>query len=237
LIFFFFDEVTVAHEKIRNETQTECRQCGTCCLKGGPALHTGDLDSIRGGQLPLNRLITIRKGELVSHPLTGRVLAVERELVKICGTGGDWRCFYFSTSRGCTIYASRPIACRVLKCWDPTEISAIVGKDTLTRLDILAEGDPLRPLVAEHERLCPCPDMELIRRSLASGSLEGLLDNLQRLVNADLSFRNQAVKDHDLSLAEELFYFGRPIFQLLQMLGVEIAETAKGIRLSLSHKR
>jgi Fe-S-cluster containining protein len=236
LIFSLFDEETVVHEKIKNEIQTECRRCGTCCLKGGPALHTGDLDLVRGGQLPISRLITIRKGELVSHPLTGRVQAVDCELVKICGTGGDWRCFYFSTSRGCTIYALRPIACRVLKCWDPTDISALVGKDTLTRLDILAEGDPLRPLVVEYERLCPCPDMELIRRFLSSGSLEGPLDNLQRLVDADLSFRGRVVKAHDISLAEEVFYFGRPIFQLLQMLGVEIDEIAKGIRLSQSHK-
>jgi Fe-S-cluster containining protein len=222
----------VVQGKERDQTQTECRRCGTCCLNGGPALHTKDLELIRGGQLPINRLITIRKGELADHPLTGRVQAVECELVKICGTGRDWRCFYFSTSRGCTIYATRPIACRILKCWDPTEIAALVEKETLTRLDILAEGEPLRSLVEEHERLCPCPDMELIRRSLSSGLLNGLLDDLQRRVDADLNFRSRVVKDYDISLAEELFCFGRPIFQLLQALGIGISETAGRIRLS-----
>lgn len=222
----------MAQEKAMDGTQTECRRCGTCCMQGGPALHTGDLDLVRGGRLPMERLITIRKGELADHPLTGRVQAMENELVKICGTGRDWRCFYFSESRGCMIYASRPIACQVLKCWDPTEISALVGRDTLTRLDILATGDPLRPLVEEYERLCSCPDMEAVRRSLQDGSSEGLMNDLQTLVDADLNFRDRVVRDHGISLALEVFLFGRPIFQLLQAIGVDISETAGRIRLS-----
>jgi Fe-S-cluster containining protein len=217
------------------EAQTECRQCGTCCLKGGPALHVEDLESIRNGKLPVNRLITIRKGELAHDPLVGRVQAVAYELVKICGTGRDWRCFYYAAVKGCTIYTSRPSACRVLKCWDSDEILALIGKDILTRLDILEVGDPLRLLVEEHERRCPCPDMELIRDSLLGGSLNDL-DGLQRLVDTDLGFRGQVVKDHNLSLAEELFCFGRPIFQLLQAAGVGITEAAEGVWLSLSAK-
>ena len=218
-----------------SEIQTECRQCGTCCLNGGPALHIEDLANIRSGKLPVNRLVTIRKRELAHDPLSGRVQAVAYEFVKICGTGRDWRCFYYAAGKGCTIYASRPSACRVLKCWDPDEILTLIGKDLLTRLDILAVGDPLRLLVEEHERLCPCPDMELIRDALSGGSLNDL-DDLQRLVDTDLSFRDQVVKDHALPLAEELFYFGRPIFQLLQAMGLGITETATGIRLSFSEK-
>ena len=218
-----------------NETQTKCRQCGTCCLKGGPALHIKDLAIIRSGKLPVNRLITIRKGELAHDPLAGRVQAVAYELVKICGTGREWRCFYYEAGKGCTMYASRPSACRVLKCWDPDEILALIGKDMLTRLDILAVGEPLRLLVEEHERLCPCPDMELIRDALLAGSLHDLAE-LQRLVDTDLGFRDQVVKDHALALAEELFFFGRPIFQLLQAVGLGITETAAGIRLTVSEK-
>ncbi len=221
--------------KAMNEIQTKCRQCGTCCLKGGPALHIEDLAIIRSGKLPVNSLITIRKGELAHDPLTGRVQAVAYELVKICGTAREWRCFYYAAGKGCTMYALRPSACRVLKCWDPDEILARIGKDLLTRLDILAVGDPLRLLVEEHERLCPCPDMELIRDALLADSLHDLAE-LQRLVDADLGFRDQVVKAHDLPLAEELFCFGRPIFQLLQAVGLGITGTAAGIKLSLSEK-
>ncbi len=215
--------------------KSACRQCGTCCLQGGPALHTGDLGLVRSGRLPISRLITIRRGELADDPLTGSVHAVSGELVKINGTGRDWRCFYYAGGKGCTIYASRPSACRVLKCWDTAAILALAGKDLLTRLDILAARDPLRPLVEEHERLCPCPDMEMVRASVVSGSLQEL-DDLQRLVDVDLRFRNQVVNGHGLSLAEEMFFFGRPLFQLLQAVGLGITETAGGIRLSISEK-
>jgi hypothetical protein len=44
------------------------------------------------------------------------------------------------------------------------------------------------------------------------------------------------VSEHGLSLAEEMFYFGRPLFQLLQVVGIEITETAGGIRLSISER-
>jgi Fe-S-cluster containining protein len=215
-----------------NEVQSECRQCGTCCLQGGPALHKEDLGLIRSGKLPINRLITVRKRELADDPLTGGVHAVAYELVKINGTGRDWRCFYYAAEKGCTIYASRPSACRVLKCWDTAAILALVGRDMLTRLDILLAEDSLRPLVEEHERLCPCPDMEMIRDSVVSGNVQGL-DDLQRLVDVDLRFRDQVVNEHGLSLALEMFLFGRPLFQLLQAVGIGITETAGGIRLSL----
>ena len=215
-----------------NEIQSACRQCGTCCLQGGPALHKKDLGLVRSGKLPINRLTTIRKGELAADPLTDSVHAVAYELVKINGTGRDWRCSYYADGKGCTIYASRPSACGILKCWDTAAILALVGRDMLTRLDILVAGDPLRPLVEEYERLCPCPDMEMIRDSVLAGGLKGL-DDLQRLVDADLRFRDQVVRDHGLSLAEEMFSFGRPLFQLLQAVGLGITEAAGRIRLSL----
>ncbi len=84
--------------------QSACRRCGTCCSQGGPALHHRDLDLIASGRIPLDRLITVRKGELAHNPLTGRVQAVRVELVKIAGTGEDWRCSYYDAeNRGCGI--------------------------------------------------------------------------------------------------------------------------------------
>ncbi len=125
-----------------NELQTECKRCGMCCTKGGPALHSQDLELVHGGQLPIEKLITIRKGELAHNPLTGAVQPVKSELVKIKGTGKDWRCTYFNNAaRGCTIYGSRPLSCRTLKCWAPDELLKIVEKDTLSRMDILTDDD------------------------------------------------------------------------------------------------
>jgi Fe-S-cluster containining protein len=212
--------------------QIQCRRCGTCCLKGGPALHKEDLLLITRGNLAVDKLITVRRGELVIHPLTGKLQTVDYEFIKLTGTGRDWSCVYYSCKLGCTIYERRPIACRVLKCWDPAEISGFIGKDTLTRLDILAQGDPLRLLVEEYERLCPCPDMESVRRSLAEGTLRDI-SSLQHLVDADLDFRSRVVREMKISLAMELFIFGRPIFQLLKTVGMGISEIAGRIRLAV----
>lgn len=218
----------------QREQQTECLRCGICCQKGGPALHGPDLALVRGGHLPWKNLITIRRGELAYSPLADRIEPVLQELVKIRGIGQEWCCcYYVPASKGCSIYGSRPMACGVLKCWQPEEAMALVGQDLLGRLDILEEGDLLRPLVQEHERLCPCPDMREVEKSLA-GQDEKNLRSLEMQVTADLSFRDRVVREFNLSLASELFLFGRPLFQLLQAFGVGVSESPQGLRLTIS---
>ncbi|MBB5348816.1 YkgJ family cysteine cluster protein [Desulfoprunum benzoelyticum] len=204
-----------------------CQRCGSCCLQGGPALHRTDLPLIKKGRIPLDRLITIRKGELADNPVAGGVQATRVELVKIAGSGRDWRCCYYDEAAGCLIYAHRPQACKVLKCWDTTAILALVETDVLSRLDIVAVDDPLRPLIMEHERECPCPDLELLERGAASVTAAERAA-LQALVARDLAFREEAVRRLGLSLGLELFAFGRPIFQLLQPFGIRVAMTAAG---------
>ena len=217
--------------------QMECLRCGICCQKGGPALHGQDLALVRDGQLPLGDLITIRRGELAYNPLSDRIEPVLQELVKIRGTGQEWCCCYYDpTSKGCSIYRNRPMACGVLKCWQPDETMALVGQDLLSRLDILEEGDSLRSLVQEYERLCPCPDMGEVKKSLAVLD-ESALRSLEMQVNTDLAFRDQVVRELNLSLTEELFHFGRPLFQLLQTLGVVVAESSQGLRLTIRKKK
>jgi len=214
--------------------QTECKRCGICCQKGGPALHGQDLDLLRDGRLPMENLISIRRGELAHNPLSGAIEPVVAELVKIRGTGQDWSCCYYEpSSKGCTIYGKRPLACGVLKCWQPEGILALVGQDLLSRLDILEEQDPLRPLVLEHERLCPCPDMGEVQKNLAEQK-DSALPSLELLVNKDLAFRDRVVKEFNLLLAHELFLFGRPLFQLLQPFGVLVSESRQGLKLAMS---
>ena len=81
------------------QKQTECYRCGICCQKGGPALHGQDLALVRGGQLPLGDLITIRCGELAYNPLSCTIEPVSEELVKIRGTGQEWCCCYYDPDR------------------------------------------------------------------------------------------------------------------------------------------
>lgn len=211
--------------------QNTCLRCGTCCIQGGPALHRQDLDLVRSDRIALSRLITVRKGELAHNPKTGRVQTVRAELVKISGTGQDWRCGYYDeVHKGCGIYGHRPQACEVLKCWDTEEILGLVEQDLLSRLAILEADNPIVPLLIEHERICPCPDLEGIAGGLADLSA-AVKTEMEALVGRDLRFRTKVIREHGLQLAEELFYFGRPLFQLLQQLGISISETPAGIAL------
>ncbi len=210
--------------------QTTCKQCGTCCKQGGPALHIQDLELVSSGKIPVSRLITIRKGELVHKPLSEKIQPVTVELVKLVGKKGQWECCFYEDTLGCTVYKDRPYACLVLKCWDIGEITALMEKDTISRFDILDKDDPVIALIEEHERICPCDDLGYIQSHLDRLSDEQK-NELEQRVRSDLSFRTRVTGDLQLKLSEELFYFGRPLFQLLQPLGVQISESSSGVRL------
>jgi hypothetical protein len=60
---------------------------------------------------------------------------------------------------------------------------------------------------------------------------EKMKRELHKLVNEDVRFRNRVVREFNLKVSEELFYFGRPVFQLLQPLGVRVKESQLGLEL------
>jgi hypothetical protein len=57
------------------------------------------------------------------------------------------------------------------------------------------------------------------------------MEQLTRLVTLDLGVRAKAVSAFSLSVDRELFYFGRPVFQLLQPIGFTVTETVQGLDL------
>ena len=205
------------------KNQTECTRCGTCCANGGPALHKQDRELIEGGSIPISHLITIRKGELVHNPVTNRLQSAKNELIKINGVGKEWSCFYFDPEQKlCTIYNNRPTACQALECWDTEAVELLIEKDLLSRADLINSDNPLYHAVLEHESTFPCPDLELI---LDTGQAEQSRD-LEDAANREVAFRTELVGAHDLSLGEELFYFGRPLFHLLISVGARVQESA-----------
>ncbi|MFW2366714.1 MAG: YkgJ family cysteine cluster protein [Desulforhopalus sp.] len=210
--------------------EMQCRKCGECCKNGGPALHLEDLVLITSGKLAVSDLITIRKGELVHNPVSGKIQPAAVELVKIVGSGKQWQCCYYDNEQGCTIYHYRPLGCRLLKCWDTADILGLVEKDTVGRLDIVTDNAPLIALITDHEELCPCAGLHSIMDEKGSLTQEQKKE-LETRVRNDLQFRKKVLEDFGFSLREELFYFGRPFFQLLQPLGVKVVESESGIQL------
>lgn len=210
--------------------QTDCRQCGKCCVDGGPALHLEDLPTVLSGRIVIDQLVTIRKGELVRVPFEDQLKPATTELIKLRGREKTWSCIFYDTDKGCTIYAFRPTACRLLKCWDMEDLMAVVERDTLSRFDIITEDDPLLPWMREHELACSCTEMEQL---FHDGCLpESLRKELEQKVTDDLRIREHLVPRYQLSLEEELFRFGRPLFQQLASLGITMRRSADGVQLN-----
>ncbi|WMW64004.1 YkgJ family cysteine cluster protein [Nitratidesulfovibrio liaohensis] len=165
-----------------DDTDIDCRGCGTCCRKGGPALHTEDLALFRAGHLAPEYCLTLRAGEL-ARDLNGQLRPLERELVKLrprmAARNGDWTCLFLNQSDNrCGVYAHRPAECRALLCRDTWAIKTLHAVDRVTRLDVLAawaEGEAERAGAAagrtdvEQSGLAGPPDSAVPADQAASG--------------------------------------------------------------------
>jgi Fe-S-cluster containining protein len=192
----------------------KCKQCGTCCRKGGPALHQADLGLIQQNLLPLSSLITIRKGEPVFSPISGRVEPAKQDLLKV-STSRSWSCpFLEESGNTCKIYAIRPVECRLLQCWNPAELENIIYRDNISRWDVIATDAKIFLTVKQHEERCRFADIEQLAKD--SISADDFHSRVDQIIEKDLALREQAIKKFGLSLEEELFYFGRPLFKSLE---------------------
>jgi Fe-S-cluster containining protein len=213
------------------DNQTSCKQCGTCCTKGGAALHSEDLILVQNGKVLRSDCITLRKGEFAHNPVTGKIEAIPGEIIKLRGTGGEWACCYLNSSdMSCGIYKNRPLACRTLKCWDPEESLKLAGRDLLSREMILQNEKQLIKKVMEYEQEFLLPDFTMLSQNLKTDK-EKMVRMLETMVNRDLAFRDKQVQQSSPVAKEELFLFGRPLFQLLQPFGLTVFQ--KGERLCL----
>jgi Fe-S-cluster containining protein len=212
------------------EVAAHCVRCGTCCKKGGPALHLDDLKILLGGHIRHESLITIRKGELALSPVSGIPEPIPKELVKISGKGKGWACLYYDEPKSsCAIYDCRPLECRLLKCWDTEMLLSVAGKDTLTRADIIGKDAPIMKFIEKHEKECPVQLAEdLISALRKKKDDRGSVAKLTALAHHDIVIRTQAVSEFGLSLEAELFFFGRPLFKLLGARGFQVLTSNSG---------
>lgn len=215
----------------------QCVQCGTCCRKGGPTLHHQDTDLLKKGTVNYQQLITIRTGETAYNPLSDKAAPIRQELVKISGTGGDWTCLFLNQAENsCSIYDHRPLECRLLACWDPTELLAVINKGTIVRTDIINPADPIAGIIAMHERQCSVDQVNTLVnkiRQQAAGQAEHLAE-INALVARDLAIRADAAKRFGLSVGAEMFVLGRPLFQILAGPRFSIQEDQDGLHLYLN---
>jgi Fe-S-cluster containining protein len=204
----------------------QCIRCGTCCQKGGPALHGEDKKILLEGYIPRERLITIRKGEWAFSPLSGGLAPVQQEFVKVAGKGKGWVCcFYNEAKSSCTLYAHRPLECRLLQCWDTAQLLSVIGKDVLSRQDIISADEPIADMIESQEKECSVLMAEdLIAVLLEKHDDPKSLAKLTALVHRDIAIRSMAIAEFGLSLEAELFLFGRPLFKILSARGFQFVK-------------
>ena len=201
---------------------TACRQCGTCCRKGGPALRQDDIELVRQGHIRHYQLLVVRQGELGYNPATGKVEPVPVELLKIRGQDTSWTCLFLDNATlTCTIYAHRPATCRILECWAPAPLLATIYQDTLQRRDLLNPDDPIHALLDRHDRESPAAQWGVLLIQATAGNIAAAdLGRLSALVRADLAIRAEAARLYGISMELEFFLFGRPLFT--QLAGTHI---------------
>lgn len=207
------------------QEQTSCKQCGTCCRKGGPVLHHEDKRLLDAGFIRPEHLITIRKGEPAFSPLSGKVEPAPCELIKINGRQGEWTCCFFDTETpACSIYAHRPLECRLLECWNTEKLISVINKNALARADIIRPDDVVMDLIAIHEQHCPSTRIEELLAELSNDSNTSTLAELTEIVRKDLVVRSHASTHFKLPLQVEFFILGRPLFKQLAGLGLDLLE-------------
>jgi hypothetical protein len=196
-----------------------CRRCGTCCAKGGPALHGADAALILDGAVGLDRLVTLRAGEPVLDQLQNQILPLAAEIIKVRGPHGLTGCvFHLGANAGCSIYQSRPLECRLLDCEDPAPLAEAYAIDRLTRTDLLGPGHPLLELLRHHDKLCPAAEAFRLARDPALSTRRALAE----LLSADRALRSAFLDKTGASPQLADFLFGRPLPEVLAPLGLRL---------------
>ena len=197
-----------------NKTDTYCKRCGTCCTRGGPALHVEDIDIISNGILKFADLVTFIKGEPAFDPAKGLLIHLPCDMIKIKGKSGVTNCiFYNEHASGCDIYQNRPVECRLLKCWDTREIESVFMKDLATRRQICSDNH-LIDLMDKHDELFGTERINrLLNRHPSSED-----SRIARLIAEEEEFRHNAVEKYDITVEDCDFLFGRPIHDIIDTL-------------------
>ncbi len=194
---------------------TECRRCGICCEKGGPAFHAEDRMLIDSGLIPAGHLYTLRKGELVNDAIKGCLISLKSEMIKIKGRNRAWTCVYFDkTGCACRIYEHRPLECRILKCWDTRDIEAVYSRNRLTRKDLLTGIPELWRLIADHDRRCSHVTLRKLLDSETGGA--AAQKTVREMVEYDRSIRILVVEKAGVEPDMLDFIFGRPLSEAIR---------------------
>ena len=203
---------------MKSDNINSCIRCGKCCLNGGPALHHEDIGLIHKNILHPNCLFTIRSGELVCHPLEEGLIKTGQELIKVKGAEDSWTCIFFDQKEvACNIYKSRPIECRVLKCWEPSESIDLFMRGTLSRNDIIPDGSILNEMISIYEERFPAGEfLDMFNKTSRRWEENSIA--ISKMISMDISFRDKFMESFGVEEAQMEFFFGRRLQDLAEAM-------------------
>ncbi|MBI9076179.1 MAG: YkgJ family cysteine cluster protein [Desulfatibacillum sp.] len=200
-----------------------CIQCGTCCTKGGPALHKQDMEIIRRGVIMPQHLFSLRKGEKVFENVKAAVVPLAEEMIKIKGKPGSWTCMFFDDkSKQCAIYENRPLECRALACWDTSAIEAIYTKDRMTRHDLIGPKDAVHKFMDAHEEKCSHSELARLTALLSTDDVDQSANRILDMILYENDMRAMLVEKAGLQNDYLDFLFGRPMGEALKGYRLEV---------------
>ncbi len=209
----------------KEEPITECRRCGACCQKGGPAFHSADKVLIEKGVIHSRHLYTIRKGEMAYDNIRQCLEPVSCDIIKLKGKGDGWTCVFFDEKQNaCAIYENRPIECRALKCWDTKALEDLYAKKRLKREDLIADIQGLWDLVKDHQARCNYTIIHKLVDALDRSGRGEARRKLAEIIQFDMEIRKLVVSRGGLDMEMLDFLFGRPLQQTLKNLGLKILQ-------------
>ncbi|HOV87820.1 MAG TPA: YkgJ family cysteine cluster protein [Syntrophobacteraceae bacterium] len=210
-----------------------CVQCGECCRKSSPSLYLQDLDLLREGKIPWDKLYTIRRGEPVRSPDRDRLFHLLDERVKIQEKTGSGECVFLDSIHSlCTIYPDRPLQCRAQVCWDPDVAAQFANEPYLTRRDLFQGVEILADILAEHDRRCGYEKLRAAFQRLGESkgdTIEEVLD----LLGYESHFREFFSEKLSIPPTMLPLVFGRSFGDLVVHFGFRVREDTDGSRILL----
>lgn len=185
-------------------------RCGTCCEKGGPALHGADLELVLQKQIAPENLFTLRRGELVHDNVNGGLMVTDQEIIKVKSVNGAAACMYYDPEqKACTIYDFRPLECRAMNCRDTEAAEAVYDVDRLDRAAVFGAVDWIMELIQSHEEKCGYAYLDEFCRRRQAGDSKRAGQAILEAVRYDVEMRNVVEEKTALSAQMMDLIFGR----------------------------
>jgi Fe-S-cluster containining protein len=210
----------------QTDPEIECRRCGTCCQKGGPALHIADQGLVESGKIALKRLLTIRQGEPAYDNVSGTIAPAVTDIIKVntCRNSASQCVFYDPQLKQCRIHENRPSECRALNCRDTRKIERIYGTQRLTRRHLLSKVKGLWDLVRDHQARCDYGFISELAAQIRQGSNpERAQQQLLELIHYDEALRTTTAAHVGHTSEMLVFLFGRSLSFTIQMFQLKLS--------------